>query len=113
VGAAYGYGIVTGTSDNTFNPNGSITRQEAAVMVARAAGLCGVDTALDADATRDALAQFGDYTTAADWARPSLAFCYRAGILPSEALDIAPKETVNRGEIAEMLYRLLGAANLL
>ncbi|MDR1574006.1 MAG: S-layer homology domain-containing protein, partial [Clostridiales Family XIII bacterium] len=39
VGAAYGYGIVSGTSSNTFNPGGAVTRQEAAVMVARAAGL--------------------------------------------------------------------------
>jgi hypothetical protein len=113
VGAAYAYGIVSGTSDNAFNPGGAITRQEAAVMVARAAKLCGLDTELDATATRDTLAQFDDYTAAADWARPSLAFCYRENILPQDALDIAPKEAVTRGEIAEMLYRLLGAAKLL
>ncbi|MDR1574305.1 MAG: S-layer homology domain-containing protein, partial [Clostridiales Family XIII bacterium] len=113
VGAAYGYGIVSGTSSNTFNPGGAVTRQEAAVMVARAAGLCGLDTALDAAATRDTLAQFGDYTAAADWARPSLAFCYRKNILSQDALDIAPHEAVKRGEIAEMLCRMLDAAKLL
>jgi hypothetical protein len=113
VSAAYAYGIASGTSDNTYNPGGAVTRQEAAVMIARAAKLCGLNTELDATATRDTLAQFDDYTAAADWARPSLAFCYRENILPQDALDIAPKEAVTRGEIAEMLYRMLGAAKLL
>jgi hypothetical protein len=39
VGSAYSYGIVAGTTPTTFNPNGSITREEAAAMVARAAKL--------------------------------------------------------------------------
>lgn len=40
--AAYALGIVKGDSDTTFNPEGSITRQEAAVMLARTAGVLGI-----------------------------------------------------------------------
>jgi hypothetical protein len=76
VGAAHHYGIVSGVTTSAFNPNGAITRQEAAVMVARAAKLCGMDTDKDAAAIRDILAQFDDYRTAADWALGPLAFCY-------------------------------------
>ncbi len=46
VGTANTYGIVNGISDNEFNPSGTITRQEAAVMTIRAAKLCGLDTAM-------------------------------------------------------------------
>ena len=39
IGTAFFYEIVGGTSATTFNPSGTITRQEAAVMVVRAARL--------------------------------------------------------------------------
>ena len=113
VGTAYTYGIVNGRSANTFDPNGTITRQEAALMVARAAKLCGMDTEMSALAVRDVLAQFTDYVTAADWARAGLAFCYREGILDDSALEILPKAAIHRCEIAQMLYNLLGTAQLL
>lgn len=113
VGSAYAYGIVNGKSADRFDPNGTITRQEAAVMVARAAGLCGLDTQLDAAAVRDTLAQFTDYVTAGDWARQGLAFCYRQGILDDSALTIQPLVPILRCEIAQMLYNLLGSAQLL
>lgn len=113
VGTAYTYGIVNGTSATTFNPNGTITRQEAAAMVARAAKLCGMDTAMDTAAIRDMLAQFGDYVTTSEWARESLAFCYNADILTQSELNIQPKVAIKRCEIAQMLFNLLGSAKLL
>lgn len=113
VGTAYTYGIVNGTSATTFNPNGTITRQEAAAMVARAAKLCGMDTAMDTAAIRDMLAQFGDYVTTSEWTRESLAFCYNVGILDQSDLNIQPKVAIKRCEIAQMLFNLLGSANLI
>jgi len=113
VGTAFYYEIVSGTSPTTFNPNGTITRQEAAVMVARAARLCGLDTTLSDTEILNILAQFGDHRTVADWARSSLAFCYREEILDDSEFYIEPMAAILRGEIAEMLYRLLDRANLL
>ena len=113
VATAYFHEIVTGTSAATFNPNGTITRQEASVMVARAAKLCGMDTARNETEVRDTLAPFGDYRTVASWAQSYMAFCYDTGILDDSALDIKPAEAVKRCEIAEMLYRMLNMANLL
>ena len=113
VGTANTYGIVNGVGDGRFNPEGTITRQEAAVMVARAARLCGMDTELDTGTVRDMLAQFSDYVTTAEWSRPSLAFCYSEGILDDAALEIQGAAAIKRCEIAQMLYNLLGSANLL
>ena len=113
VGTASAYGIVNGLGDGTFNPTGTITRQEAATMVARAAKLCGMNTDYSAAAARDVLAQFGDYTKSAEWACASLAFCYDNGILDASALNIQPTVPIRRCEIAQMLYNMLEKANLL
>ena len=91
VGTAYAYGIVNGRSATTFDPEGTITRQEAAAMVARAAKLCGMDTELETYEILNALAQFGDYVTVDTWAQESMAFCYSEDILDQNDLDIEPK----------------------
>ena len=113
VGTANTYGIVNGVGEGKFNPGGTITRQEAATMVARAAKLCGMNTDYSAAAARDILAQFGDYTKTAEWARAPLAFCYDQGILDASALNIQPTVAIKRCEIAQMLYNMLEKANLL
>ena len=113
VGTAYAYGIIKGVSESEFNPNGNITREEAAVMVARAAKLCGMDTYMETIEIRDVLSQFFDYVKASDWSTESLAFCYDNAILNDEVMDINPKEPVTRAEIAFMLYNVLSLAKLL
>lgn len=113
VGTASQYGIISGVGNGKFNPRGTITRQEAAVMVSKAAKLCGMETAMESGAVRDMLAQFSDYMTTSQWAQESLAFCYSAEILDDSALSIQPKVPIKRCEIAQMLFNLLGSANLL
>ncbi|MCI9403442.1 MAG: S-layer homology domain-containing protein, partial [Oscillospiraceae bacterium] len=66
VAAAYAAGIVKGATETTFNPNGSITRQEAAVMLARTAGLLGL--------TAGAGETFADGGSVASWAADGVAF---------------------------------------
>lgn len=111
VNTAYSYGIVNGVSDTEFNPNGTITREEAAVMTARAAVLCGMNT--DIGDARNILAGFSDYVKASDWATDALAFCYNEKILDTDVMEINPKESVTRAEIAYMLYNMLNLSNLL
>ena len=113
IGTANSSGIVNGVGNGKFNPEGTITRQEAAAMVARAAKLCGLDTAMDAAATRDMLAQFGDYRSVASWAKEPMAFCYSVNILDQSDLNIEPTKAILRCEIAQMLYNMLTAAELI
>lgn len=113
VGAASTYGLINGVGERRFNPDGTITRQEAAVMVSRAAELCGLETGMDTAAVRNMLAQFPDYMTSAEWARVQLAFCYREGILSQTELNIRPQDAVTRAEVAQMLFNLLSSAELL
>ena len=113
VGTAYTYGIVNGVTDTSFAPDGTITRQEAATMVARAAKLCGMDTAMEDYEVRNMLAQFGDYVTVSQWAQESVAFCYSEDILDQSDLDVEPARAILRCEIAQMVYNLLDKADLL
>lgn len=105
--AAYKYGIVNGISQNMFNPDGTITKEEAAVMTARAAKLCGMDTDMENIAVRDTLAGLVDYVQVSEWARNSLAFCYNTGVLSDEDVEILPEKSAVRAEIAQMLYNML------
>lgn len=111
--SAASYGIVKGVSDTAFDPNSKISKQEAAVMITRAAGLCGLSTSRGETEIRNTLAQFGDYRSAADWAAASLAFCYDTGILDDSEFNIDPGVPILRHEIAVMLYRMLLNANLI
>jgi len=113
VGAAYSYGIINGRSDNAFDPMGAVTKEEAAVMIAKAAQLSGIDEALDKSQTRDMLAQFLDYVEVSDWARSSVALCYQKEILSQEEMEINPQQPIKRCEVAEMLFNLLNISNLI
>lgn len=62
----YALGIIKGTSETTFSPNQDITRQEAAVILARVARLLGVEPG-------DELS-FTDENTFASWASEDIAY---------------------------------------
>ena len=66
VAAAYAAGIVKGASETSFNPQGSITRQEAAVMLARTARLLGLSAGMGET--------FADSASIASWAADGVAF---------------------------------------
>ncbi len=107
VGAACEGGIINGVGEGLFNPHGTITRQEAAVMLSRAAGLLGLPCNIELMASRDVLSMYIDYIQTSDWAIKPLAFCISEGIINEEGLEILPKNTVNRAEVAQMVYNLL------
>ena len=98
VDTAAAYGIVRGVGDGNFNPDSSITRQESAVMLARAAALCGFDTAVeDVSAVPD---------TVSDWAGSGVAFCLKNEIMTTAQAQQSGV-AVLRCEVAQMLCNLL------
>lgn len=113
INTAYSNGIIKGVSETEFNPNGAVTRQEAAVMLTRAAKLCGMDTEINEDDARNILSAFTDYINTESWAKESMAFCYGNGILPDEDIEILPANKAARAEVAEMIYNMLNKSGLL
>lgn len=65
--SAYALGIVGGKGGGIFDPNGAITRQEAAVMLTRAAKVLGIQ------ANSDAIS-FNDSATFESWGASSISF---------------------------------------
>lgn len=109
VGAASDAGVVNGVGDGKFNPEGTITRQEAAAMVTRAAKVLGLNGQVS-DAN-EILAAVSDGAEVAAWARDAAAFCYESGIFRES--PIQPTKEILRCEIAQMIYNLLDAAGKL
>ncbi len=113
VNTAFSYGIINGVSENRFNPNEKITREELATMLLRAAKLCGKDEEATEDSVRNTLAQFSDYIQASGWAKTALAFCYSNEIFDSTVIEIEPKTQTTRAEVAEALYNMLSRVKLI
>jgi hypothetical protein len=67
---AYYLGLIDGRGDGTFDPDGLITRQEAAVILTRAYQTCG-GALLDGTASSSSCA-FADTDQIASWARDSV-----------------------------------------
>ena len=107
------YGIIESRSTGIFDSGGLIDRQEASIMVLRAAALCGLAQELDDTAIRNILAQFVDYRSAAAWAAEALAFCYYFGIMDDSVIEIMPFEPILRGEAADIVFRILDRARLI
>ncbi len=112
VGAAAKAGVVTGMGDGTFRPNDRISREQMAVMVARALKAAG--KSVSPERVSAILAGFSDRGRISAWAREGVAAAADAGVvkgLPNGSF--APKAEATRAEAAAMLKRYLGAVGQL
>lgn len=101
---AYNLKLINGTSDTTFSPDKSLTRQEAAKM------LC---TFLDAveDVTIStkvtSMTYYKDATKISDWAAPYVAFCYKNDIMKGTGVDVfSPTSNLSREQGLLIVARL-------
>ena len=107
VNAVYGKGIVSGVSATSFNPHGTITRQEAANMVANAIKLCGTDTYISEGRVEGVLSAYADKDTVSNWAKNNVAYCIACNILDLPDGKIDATKEVTRSEIAQIVYDML------
>jgi len=107
VGAAAKAGLVNGFADGTFRPNEQITREQMAVLIARAMAFAGKQA--DVSARQEALlAKFSDRGDISAWARNAVAETVEAGIVQGlKNGSFAAKAVATRAEAAVMLKRLL------
>ncbi len=98
-------GVVNGTSDTTFSPSLTITREQMATMLTRYASLiAGVDTSSSADIT-----SFRDYSKVSSYATDAFRFMYGEGIITGNKIGnetlLDPKGKATRAQTATMLQR--------
>jgi hypothetical protein len=98
-------GIISGSTNNCFYPNKPITREDAAVIIARA--LVAMDKPL-AGSKPDVLKGFKDISQVSSYAVASVASLYVEKIMAGkEANVLAPKANTTRAEAAVLLSRIV------
>ena len=90
-------GVVTGRNATTFDPNGTLTRQELAAILYR---YCG-------SAAAEAELAFDDAESIASWASDAVAYCVESGLMSGvSSTSFAPTGFANRAMGATVLVRL-------
>lgn len=95
-------GLVSGTGDHLFAPNSLITREQMAVMAAKALGA----KAPTVDGTE--LNSFSDKSAVSNWAVTGMEEAVKAGIINGVTNDtLAPLDNATRAQAAAMIYKML------
>lgn len=102
VGGASAYGIVGGYGDS-FGPNDSITRQDAAVIVYRALK--------NEEIILNGTADFADSLDISLYAITAVGAFKEYGILAGDGTNFRPLASITRAEAAQLLYKALGVGN--
>lgn len=103
-------GIVRGGRDNLFRPTDPISRQDAAVMIARAMNL---KLASYEAAQKNLEKKFRDFTNIDTYAMPSVQAVYDKNIMSGKGtadgntVSFDPKATLTRAELASITVRIL------
>jgi len=92
-------------ANGRFRPNDLVSREEAAVILARA---LGVDPAIKIN-TDSLLGRYRDGSAVAGWARVSVAYLVQAGLLNGSGGALKPHAPTTRAEAASLLLRALDA----
>ena len=102
ISTAHAHGIINGYDDNTFGPDDYITREQMAVMIARAAGLYNAAAGT----------QFADSNTFSEWAVNAIAAISEKGIITGYPDGtFKPKNYATRAEAATVITKILKYLN--
>lgn len=111
--SAIRYGWIRGYADGTFRPDRTITRAEAASILAAAMELAGVPADLSEGDIGRTLDPFRDGGEVAQWARPAVAAAVRQGILQGYDARLHPNGNITWAETAAVIRRALAQAGLI
>ena len=104
--AAYSAGIFSGTSENTFNPDGVVTKEEMSVMLANA--MTQFDQKHINESLGGELASLSDGGDIETWATDEMALLNELGFIGEEAGQINPNEAITKEMAAAMIKKISG-----
>lgn len=104
-------GIVNGISETEFAPKKGLSRQELCVMIVRAIEKSNPDKATEIDAAAGSTASFADSAQIADWAKRSVDYSVKSGIIKgiSES-SVAPTGNVSVEQAMVICSRIVKSA---
>ncbi len=109
--AAVEAGVIKGHANGKFGYNDPVTREEAAVMIARALTLAKFDTS-KLNTSVDA-SKFPDANKVSSWAKDSVDTLVQLEITEGRPSGFAPKSGTQRAEMATLLERFLVKVNFM
>lgn len=110
VGAAVKANLVSGFEDGSFQPNAPITREQMAVMVAKALSAAGKSV----EGQAELLSKFNDNSQISSWAKTSVSQSVKAGIISGMTdSTFVPTANASRAQAVVMLKRLLQYAQFI
>jgi len=95
-------GITTGMNETEFDPNGLVTREQAATFMYRYAGYKGLDT----DSADKTLKTFSDHTAVSTWATDAMIWATDCGLFIGTGGKLAPRATMTRAQAVTVLQRM-------
>ncbi len=106
VSQAYYNGIVKGVSENKFEPNRTVTRQEMAVMLVNTLNAGEVDVVFNTEESEDVIKRFADYMSVDEWAKSSLATMINHSLISgNEHNAIMPNSNTTREQAIACVNR--------
>lgn len=104
VNALQARGVVSGIGGGLYDPDGTLSRQDAVCMVQRAMRAVGWSAN---DGSVSALYAYLDGGSVDGYAQGAVAFAVQRGFLPMRYGMISPTQALTRVDMAEILYRVL------
>lgn len=106
IAGAFSANIITGDGRGNINPDAGLTRQEAAAIIYRTAGILGFETGSGKKIT------VSDISTIDDWAYTPVIQLMQMGILSGyEDSSFRPHTVISREEAAKIVYEMMQKAN--
>ncbi|MCA0755984.1 GH32 C-terminal domain-containing protein [Paenibacillus sp. N4] len=108
VGTAAGFGLVQGYGDGSFKPRQLVSREEMAVMIARALHFAEEGSQEGTGSDKEKLDAYADGKEVSSWAREALSELLGRGLLLGRSSGLLdPRGSASRAEAASMLKRHL------
>lgn len=106
IASAYAKGIISGSSETTFNPDGNMTKEQMTVILANA--MVAYDDKKLNEGLTDSLSAYNDSDELATWADDQMALMVELGVVQISERGILPQDTVTKEMAASIIKKIKG-----
>lgn len=99
-------GVVSGTGDNMFHPEAFISREDMMVIIERSLKVANMNDKITGNSGKS-LDKFIDKDNVSVYAKSSIDYLIKNGIIEGSGKNILPKSNAKRAEVSVVLYKLL------
>lgn len=113
INSASHYKIISGISNDKFNPKGYITFQEVSVIIKNIALYLNKYENLSEQEINSILSKHKNATSLSNWSKESFAFCIKNSIFDHSLNIESAKQNINREELAHIINNTLNKFDIL